>query len=221
MTGEKTEENKEKFYFIPIGIFTKSFCGFHWPHKTVRWHSHFCFAKVITIVAIFLFVREETLRIANTDRTSMHPEENGVVKISEDRWRLWTAKYAPRRKRGGRRPFCVAKCFDQWTAKYAPRRKRGGRRPFCVAKCFDLLTAQDGAVAKGNFRLRKSWPWCGGRRPLCEAKFWIWCVCVSNFRLRQSWPTTSSLTLPLFRTRLSYKKPLTFAGMLLGLSAVL
>ncbi|MBD9220249.1 MAG: hypothetical protein EGQ35_08070 [Clostridiales bacterium] len=29
-------------------------------------------------------------------------------------------------------------------------------RPFCVAKCFDLLTAQDGAVAKGNFRFRKS-----------------------------------------------------------------
>lgn len=25
----KAEENKEKFYFIPIGIFTKSFCGFH------------------------------------------------------------------------------------------------------------------------------------------------------------------------------------------------
>ena len=24
----KSEENKEKFYFIPIGIFTKSFCGF-------------------------------------------------------------------------------------------------------------------------------------------------------------------------------------------------
>ena len=42
----------------------------------------------------------------------MHPEENGAVKNSEDRWRLWTAKYAPRRKRGGRRPFCVAKCFD-------------------------------------------------------------------------------------------------------------
>ena len=30
---------------------------------------------------------------------------------------LWTAKYALRRKRGSRRPFCVAKCFDQWTAK--------------------------------------------------------------------------------------------------------
>ena len=28
MTGEKAEENKEKFYFIPIDIFTKSFCGF-------------------------------------------------------------------------------------------------------------------------------------------------------------------------------------------------
>ena len=67
MTGEKAEENKEKFYFIPIGIFTKSFCGF-----TSR---------------NFLFVREETLRIANTDRTSMHPEENGAVKNSEDRWR--------------------------------------------------------------------------------------------------------------------------------------
>ena len=23
---------------------------------------------------------------------SMHPEENGAVKNSEDRWRLWTAK---------------------------------------------------------------------------------------------------------------------------------
>ena len=59
MTGEKTEENKEKFYFIPIGIFIKSFCGF-------------------TSRRVF-FAREETLRIANTDRASMHPEENGAV----------------------------------------------------------------------------------------------------------------------------------------------
>ena len=28
----------------------------------------------------------------NNEPQSMHPEENGAVKNSEDRWRLWTAK---------------------------------------------------------------------------------------------------------------------------------
>ena len=28
----------------------------------------------------------------NNESQSMHPEENGAVKNSEDRWRLWTAK---------------------------------------------------------------------------------------------------------------------------------
>ena len=36
----------------------------------------------------------------------------------------------------------------QTTAKYAPRRKRGGRRPFCVAKCFD----HDAAVKNSEDR---------------------------------------------------------------------
>ena len=47
MTGEKAEENKEKFYFIPIGIFTKSFCGFTSRKGNVA--------------------REEALRIAKSD----------------------------------------------------------------------------------------------------------------------------------------------------------
>ena len=73
--------------------------------------------------------------------------------------------------------FHRLKPWNYWPCKYAPRRKRGGRRPFCVAKCFDLLTAQDGAVAKGNFRLRKSWPWCGGIAALQSKVLWTLCGC--------------------------------------------
>ena len=59
MTGEKTEENKKNF-ILYLSVFLQ---------------NHFAALQV----AIFLFVRDETLRIANTDRTSMHPEESGAV----------------------------------------------------------------------------------------------------------------------------------------------
>ena len=66
------------------------------------------------------------------------------------------------RRCGCQRQLSFTKVMTMMRRSQTALRSKVLNRPFCIAKCFDLLTAQDGAVAKGNFRLRKSWPRCGG-----------------------------------------------------------
>ena len=101
-------------------------------------------------------------------------------------WNYWPCKYAPRRKRGGRRPFCVAKCFDHsvvrshfrlrksWLS-YSPRRE--------WIPSIDR-TRQCGGKAAFAFSKQKSWQYGFhlGNHWLCKMA-----QLRSNFRLRKSW----------------------------------